>query len=97
MLVNTGLQNKLLEAMALERACVTTERALSALGTDTPECILTAEDASSFAQAIHRLLESKTGLQTRGKLSRELVVSEFSWKAATATLVAQLQQEGRKG
>ena len=43
MLVNTGLQNKLLEALALERACVTTPRALSAIDVDLNGAIQSAE------------------------------------------------------
>lgn len=93
MLVNTGLQNKLLEAMALERACVTTERALSALGTHAGDSVMTAHDAPSFASAIEGLLASDSNRVAKGKAARQLVLNQFSWKAATSTLVELLRQE----
>lgn len=93
MLVNTGLQNKLLEAMALERTCITTDRALFALGKDTHGCVITAEDAASFAKAIHDALVSKTSLEVQGEKSRALVIEHFSWPSATATLVARLKEQ----
>jgi glycosyltransferase involved in cell wall biosynthesis len=93
MLVNTGLQNKLLEAMALERACVTTERALSALGTQAGDSVMTAHDAPSFAAAIEGLLASDSNRIAKGQAARKLVLNHFSWKAATSTLVELLRQE----
>lgn len=90
MLVNTGLQNKLLEAMSLERACLTTPRALAALGCDVGDAVATAEDAASFAQEIKALLDDPARRRNMGKTGSDIIQDRFTWKAATVTLVALL-------
>lgn len=97
MLVNTGLQNKLLEAMALERACLTTPRALSALGCDTGGTVATAKDADEFAARISELLAEPEQMVRMGRNARRLVEEEFTWQAASATLVALLLSHVEKG
>ena len=90
MLVNTGLQNKLLEAMSLERACLTTPRALAALGCDVGSAVATAEDALSFAQEINALLGDPQRRLEMGQEGATIIQDRFTWKAATVTLVALL-------
>ena len=97
MLVNTGLQNKLLEAMALDRACLTTPRALAALGCDTGSAVVTAEDASGFAKAISALLQDADERDRMATDGSRLVQENFSWSAASVTLVALLQNEALGG
>lgn len=97
MLVNTGLQNKLLEAMALDRACLTTPRALAALGCDTGSAVVTAEDASGFAKAISALLQDADERDRMAADGSRLVQENFSWSAASVTLVALLQNEASGG
>ncbi|MBL6646001.1 MAG: glycosyltransferase [Flavobacteriales bacterium] len=95
MLVNTGLQNKLLEAMSLERACITTPRALAALGCDVGDAVATAEDAASFAQGIRLLLDDPVRCQTMGKAASNIVQERFTWQAASVTLVALLKKHAQ--
>lgn len=90
MLVNTGLQNKLLEAMSLQRACLTTPRALAALGCEVGNAVATAEDAASFAQEIKALLEDEPRRLQMGQQGATIIQDRFTWKAATVTLVALL-------
>jgi glycosyltransferase involved in cell wall biosynthesis len=92
MLVNTGLQNKLLEAMALERACLTTPRALAALGCPVGNAVSTADDAPSFAQCILELLADPDHGQNMGKAAAAIVQGRFTWEAASATLVTLLEK-----
>lgn len=91
MLVNTGLQNKLLEALALERLCITTPRALSAIGVDVGDHILQAESADGFAHHIQQCLEEAERSEVRGKAGRDLVQGHFGWDATSATLVTLLK------
>ena len=93
MLVNTGLQNKLLEAMALARACVTTPRALAALGCETGTAVATAEDAASFAREIQALLTDSTRCTDMGQEASHIVRSNFTWTAASRHLVALLESQ----
>lgn len=95
MLVNTGLQNKLLEAMALERACITTPRALAALGCDTGATVSTAETADQFAAEIAGLLEDSGRRERMGGEAAALVRRHFSWESASVTLVALLKRHAQ--
>lgn len=91
MLVNTGLQNKLLEALALERACVTTPRALSAMDVDVQGAVRSADDADEFAAHIADLLEAPEATGAMGRTGRNVVQQHFGWKAASVTLVTLLK------
>ena len=97
MLVNTGLQNKLLEAMALGRVCITTPRALSAMGKDPGATVTSAEEPEDFAREIARWLDDEEGRIQMGKEARQWVAEAFDWTTATATLVALLRNHARKG
>lgn len=91
MLVNTGLQNKLLEALSLERACITTPRALSAIDVDLNGAIQSAEHPEEFAEKIAALIKAPDMAADMGRIGRHQVQSHFSWAAASATLVTLLQ------
>ena len=91
MLVNTGLQNKLLEALSLERACITTPRALSAIDVDLNGAIQSAERPEEFAEKIAALLKAPDLAADMGRIGRQRVQSHFGWTAASATLVTLLQ------
>ena len=93
MLVNTGLQNKLLEAMALERACLTTTRALAALGKEAGDAVATANDAGTFAAQIADLTLDPGRRQRMGSEAHQLVQEAFTWSAASAPLVGLLQNQ----
>ncbi|MFM9052935.1 MAG: glycosyltransferase, partial [Bacteroidota bacterium] len=54
-----GLQNKLLEAMAMGLPCITTELSNNALGAKPGEEIIVAETADSFAKEVLNLLDDK--------------------------------------
>lgn len=97
MLVNTGLQNKLLEAMALGRVCITTPRALSAMGKDPGATVTSAEEPEEFAREIARWLDDEEGRIQMGQEARQWVAEAFDWTTATATLVALLRNHARKG
>ena len=97
MLVNTGLQNKLLEAMALGRVCITTPRALSAMGKDPGSTVVSAEEPEDFAREIVRWLDDEEGRIRMGLAARQWVAEAFDWTTATATLVALLRNHARKG
>ena len=95
MLVNTGLQNKLLEAMALERACLTTTRALGALGIDVGDAVATANDASTFAAQIADLTLDQDRRMRMGRAAIQVVQTAFTWSAASAPLVGLLHNQAR--
>jgi len=87
MLVNTGLQNKLLEAMALERVCITTPRALSALGKDPGNAVITGSTPVEFASQIARWIDRPDACRDMGAEARSWVRDAFDWSSATNPLV----------
>lgn len=96
MLVNTGLQNKLLEALALERICITTPLALSALAPSALDTVLTASSAEEFARVIHAQQSDLKQNPSRAIRGRQFAVTEYGWARATAPLLDLLQHQLHK-
>ncbi|SFP92188.1 glycosyltransferase [Hymenobacter arizonensis] len=89
MRVGTGLQNKLLEAMAMRLPCVTTPLANNALGgTHGQELSVVAADASVLAEAITMLLSDAVAADKLAHHGHEFVKEHFTWPGATARLEA---------
>jgi glycosyltransferase involved in cell wall biosynthesis len=86
MRVGTGLQNKLLEAMAMQLPCVTTPLANNALRGTPGEQLLVAEGAAALAAAINQLLADKTAAAQLAQRGRTFVGATYDWAATTAIL-----------
>ena len=81
MLIGTGLQNKLLEAMACGLPCVTTELANNALLAEPNHEILLAKSASEFADQIKKLLTDATLKQSLAENGQQFVKNHYKWDA----------------
>jgi glycosyltransferase involved in cell wall biosynthesis len=79
MFLGTGLQNKLLEAMALGIPCVTTTMANTALGAIPEESILIANNEFEFKYQIDRLLTDNFLYENIQKNALSFVQNHFSW------------------
>jgi glycosyltransferase involved in cell wall biosynthesis len=88
MRVGTGLQNKLLEAMAMERPCVTTPLANNALRGRPGEDVLVGESAPELAALIISLLNDPAAAAQLGRQGRRFVQEHYNWEAATNKLEA---------
>ncbi|MCB9223080.1 MAG: glycosyltransferase [Crocinitomicaceae bacterium] len=77
--IGSGLQNKLLEAMALEIPCVTTPLANNALNAEAEKEILIATDAQEFANAIQLLLGDEQKAFEIAQSGKTFVHENFSW------------------
>lgn len=75
-----GLQNKILEAMAMGLPCVTTTLVNNAIGAVPGEEILVADDAESFAAAIGHLLRDETFRQRIAAAGRKFVLDRYAWE-----------------
>jgi glycosyltransferase involved in cell wall biosynthesis len=83
MMIGTGMQNKLLEAMALGIPCITTSLANNAIGAANGETILVAETAEQFKDAIN-LLRSDSALYHRiSTQAKQFVQDHFQWNQST--------------
>jgi polysaccharide biosynthesis protein PslH len=84
---SSGIQNKLLEALAMELAVVTTSVAAAGLRVDGHEPpLLVADDDDALAAAVARLLHDAAERARLGAAGRRYVERHFSWTRAV-TLV----------
>lgn len=86
MLIGTGLQNKLLEAMAMELPCVTSHLANRSLKAENNKELLVGEDVNSYVTLILNLLESEEDRIKLGKAGRYFVQNRFSWEKSVGKL-----------
>lgn len=87
MTIGTGLQNKLLEAMAMRLPCITTPLANKALGASHQSNILIGESAQELAQHIDRIMEDKELHAKIGATGREFVHNNYDWLNVTKPLI----------
>lgn len=86
MLTGSGLQNKLLEAMAMELPCVTTSIANDSLHAEVGKEVLVGDTADAFAAHLVELLKDE---QLRSRISHEgnvFVHDHFSWEQSCEQL-----------
>jgi sugar transferase (PEP-CTERM/EpsH1 system associated) len=86
MLINIGLQNKLLEAMAMNLPCITSPLANNAIGGTDGENILVAASPHQYGEKIFRLMEDKTFAGTIGNNGNEFVRKNYTWDKSIAEL-----------
>lgn len=92
MLSGTGMQNKLLEAMALETPCVTTSLANNAIHASADEEILVADNKQELITAVHSLLESNIMRTEISERAKELIRSKYLWKNTTEPLIESIRK-----
>lgn len=86
MRIGTGLQNKLLEAMAMELPCITSKLANQALGAKENTEILVGSNAAEYANHIIRLMKDKSYADILAKNGHDFVKKVFSWENSTSEL-----------
>ncbi len=86
MQIGTGLQNKLLEAMAMKLPCVTSNLANSALGGTNEKNILVADEPGKICEYILKLLDDKQFAEQISENGYEYVKSRFSWSGQIENL-----------
>ncbi len=74
-----GLQNKILEAMAMGTPSVTTSIVNNAIGAEPGKEIAVANSAPEMAHMILRLLRDKSAADTIAKAARSFVESRYDW------------------
>lgn len=86
MQISIGLQNKLLEAMAMQLPCVTSTLANNALGAIPNEQILVAETPEQYVQCIIDLLQDESKAKKIAMNGYKFVINNFNWQSSTALL-----------
>jgi len=77
--VGAGVQNKVLEAMAMGRPVVATSRACRALSVVDGEHLLIADEPGTFADAVVKLLHDDKLALRLGRNGREYVEKNHNW------------------
>lgn len=83
MQLGTGLQNKLLEAMAMKIPCITSPLANQALGAKDGEEILVADTPEAYAAKIFSLLNDPSLAGRIGENGYRFVRENYSWEQET--------------
>ena len=91
MRIGTGLQNKLLEAMAMQLPCITSQLANNALGATHKKNILIGNSTADYTRHIIDLLENEKLSQFIGRNGCGFVKDKFNWVKATDLLNEILQ------
>jgi sugar transferase (PEP-CTERM/EpsH1 system associated) len=79
-----GVQNKVLEAMAMARPVVASPAA--AEGIDHGNTVRVAADAPHFAAEVVRLIEDRAAAEALGAAARARVIDRYGWDARLAAL-----------
>jgi glycosyltransferase involved in cell wall biosynthesis len=78
--VSAGTNLKVLEAMAMERAIVSTSCGCAGLGLEDRSSIRVADEAESFAAAIAELLDDPAARARLARAARSIVERDFDWR-----------------
>ncbi len=87
MMIGTGMQNKLLEAMASGLPCVTTKMTNNAIKAEDKREIIVANTPETFVQIIDNLLADNAMLNQIGNSGKDYVQNNFSWEQVTLPLI----------
>jgi len=78
--VSAGTNLKVLEAMAMERAVVSTTRGCAGLGLRHGESVAIADDSESFIAAVGGLIQAPKERTRLAKAARAIAEQNFDWK-----------------
>lgn len=92
MQIGTGLQNKLLEAMAMKIPSITSPLAFSALGAKEGRDILVGNTTEEYAGLISKLLEDESFAEILAENGYRFVLENYNWGPATTELNRIMEQ-----
>jgi sugar transferase (PEP-CTERM/EpsH1 system associated) len=93
--VARGIQNKILEAMAMQQPVVTVSSCADAIGATAGQGLLRADTPQEFVEALQPLLESPYNAAALGQQARRYVEHECSWQAHLSGIDSCLGLFGR--
>jgi polysaccharide biosynthesis protein PslH len=94
-----GLQNKVLEAMALSRPILSSAAALAGLTSNQPSPAIAVETPEQWATALGEMFTNLPRCQELGHAGRKYVENQYSWQASLEPLhrlIAEVKQTGVK-
>lgn len=84
--VTRGIQNKILEAMAMARPVVASQSCVEAIDARPGEELVSAAEAADFVREIDALLKAPAWAAAVGQSGRQRVVQSYSWDAHLGSL-----------
>ncbi|HZU70436.1 MAG TPA: glycosyltransferase [Ktedonobacteraceae bacterium] len=90
--IGSGTRVKILEALAMRKAIVSTTVGYQGLVVEPGKHLLVADQPAEFASAVVELLRNPQLRMALGNAGRALVEAEYSWKTACAQLVRILDE-----
>lgn len=93
MQLGTGLQNKLLEAMAMKLPCITSDLANNALGAKNNFNILIGDSPEHYATHVIELLENIEFYTKISDQGHQFVKQNYTWEGATELLNQLITKE----
>ncbi len=87
-----GVQNKILEAMAMSKAVVTTSRANDGVQAHDGTHLLVADSADIFSKSIVKLISNSTLRHQLGSNARGFIVNNYDWQKIMAGFSNLLQE-----
>lgn len=94
--IGTGLQNKLLEAMAMKMPCVTSKLANGALGAEDGNQVMIAHSPQEYAECILQLLEYKDKADNLAQNGYDYVLNKYTWDTYCTELQLLLNSVANK-
>jgi len=86
MQLGTGLQNKLLEAMAMRIPCITSHLANQALNAKSGEEIIVGETPEEYARQIIELMDNEILAARIAENGYQFILNNYSWETETAKI-----------
>ncbi len=90
LLLARGVQNKLLEAMAMGRPVVASAAAAEGIDAEPGEHLLVADDAAAMADAVCALFDDRGAGARMGRAARARMIARYGWDARLAPLAGLL-------
>lgn len=92
MRIGAGVQNKILEYMALGLPVVTTSLGHEGLGATSGQDLLIADTPEEFVEAIERLVDDEDAAVRMAQRARRFVEREHGWERMLAALVGRVDE-----
>lgn len=91
MQIARGIQNKVLEALAMAKPTIVSQEALTGVNAPVGEAVLRADTAAQWHDAIVSLAQDPAKCQALSQAGRHFVQSHFAWSAKLARMDALLK------
>lgn len=88
-----GIQNKVLEAMAMARPVVASTACAGPIAANLGEELLAAESAADYFDRIDELLANRAHADNIGRAARRRVLEHYSWDAHLALIDRYLEEK----